>query len=192
MYLMEVDVLPTKSQGIRKFTLRLKGKDEGIQGNLQYIKEKIENKYRHNPKISIKNLITNSGQSRARNHGVQTAKGKLVCFLDSDDILPISSIEDRVSVFSETPEFNGISFGENQVSDKPNTRSLKKERLEELTLDEYLNDRGWLHTNAFMMPTAEFKKLGGFNEKLRQREDIEFFIRSLCHLQARYCLLLHG
>ena len=149
--------------------------------------EKIENKYRHNPKISIKNLITNSGQSRARNHGVQTAKGKLVCFLDSDDILPISSIEDRVSVFSETPEFNGISFGENQVSDKPNTRSLKKERLEELTLDEYLNDRGWLHTNAFMMPTAEFKKLGGFNEKLRQREDIEFFIRSLCHLQARYC-----
>ncbi|MBZ5876631.1 glycosyltransferase family 2 protein [Chromohalobacter salexigens] len=149
--------------------------------------EKIADKYRHNPEINIEKLYTNTGQSRARNHGAQIAKGKLVCFLDSDDILPTSSIEDRVSVFNEEQGFNGISFGENQVNDKPSTRSSKKEKLEHLTLDEYLDDRGWLHTNAFMMPTAEFKNLGGFNENLRQREDIEFFIRSLCHLPAKYC-----
>lgn len=149
--------------------------------------ERLLEKYRTNPKVKVEKLSQNIGQSAARNHGARNAKGKLICFLDSDDILLKDSVKDRVSVYDEPHGFNGISFGINQINNKKSDRLSKKERLESLTLDEYLEDRGWLHTNAVMMPTAEFINLEGFNEKLRQREDIEFFIRSLCHIPAKFC-----
>ncbi|WP_280564868.1 glycosyltransferase family 2 protein [Chromohalobacter sp. 48-RD10] len=148
--------------------------------------ERLLEKYRTNPKIRVEKLSQNIGQSAARNHGARSAKGELICFLDSDDILLKDSVKDRVSVYDEPHDFNGISFGINQINNKKSDRLSKKERLENLTLDEYLEDRGWLHTNAVMMPTVEFINLEGFNEKLRQREDIEFFIRSLCHIPAKF------
>ncbi len=76
MYLMEEEDLPTKSQGIRKFILRLKGKDEGRNGNLQYIKKKIENKY-----SDFEYHIEDKNQTPDRNN--QNIE-KLLCSLDCE------------------------------------------------------------------------------------------------------------
>lgn len=74
MYLMEEEDLGTKSQGIRKFILRLKGKDEGIEGNLKYLKKKIENKY-----SAFEYHIEEKNQTPERNN--QNIE-KLLCSLD--------------------------------------------------------------------------------------------------------------
>ncbi|MCK0714451.1 glycosyltransferase family 2 protein [Chromohalobacter sarecensis] len=148
--------------------------------------ENIKEKYSDNEKIRVVQLSKNSGQAIARNIGVQKASGSFICFLDSDDILLKDSLEARISVYNEEIDKDTIVSGGNISAEKSNTKDLKK-RLTPITLDEYLIERGLIHTNTVMMRTASFHHLGGFNEELRQREDVEFFIRALCHFSAVSC-----
>ncbi len=56
----------------------------------------------------------------------------------------------------------------------------------ELTLDEYIENGDWLHTNSFLIKRSTFTNLNGFNKQLRKKEDIEFFLRALVAQTARY------
>jgi len=150
--------------------------------------KKITQHYSSEKKVSVRELPENSGQSAARNLGARLATVELLCFLDSDDLLLEGSIKYRVSVYIETRNYEEIIVGGNITSGRESLAlPSPKERLDTISLNEYLSNRGWIHTNTIMMPTREFLRLEGFKEDLRQKEDIEFFIRILCHLRARYC-----
>ncbi|GAA5174261.1 glycosyltransferase family 2 protein [Modicisalibacter zincidurans] len=150
--------------------------------------KKIAQHYSSEEKVSVRELSKNAGQSAARNFGARLATGELLCFLDSDDLLLEGSIKYRASAYIETQNYKEIVVGGNITSEnKTLTLPSPKERLDAISLNEYLSDRGWIHTNTIMMPTQEFLKLKGFKENLRQKEDIEFFIRALCHMKTRYC-----
>jgi glycosyltransferase involved in cell wall biosynthesis len=51
------------------------------------------------------NLISqkNSGQTKARNHGIQRALGEYIAFLDSDDLWPVNKIEMQVDAMEKNP-----------------------------------------------------------------------------------------
>ncbi|MGK0545756.1 glycosyltransferase family 2 protein [Halomonas cupida] len=139
-------------------------------------------------RLTLLPLHENVGQGAARNAGVEVAEGEFVCFLDSDDELLPGAVQNRVDVYMKAPTFDGIAFGGNIVAGK--TEVILPADLTKgqgITLEDYMQDRGWLHTNAFMMRRALFRQLGGFREDLRQKQDIEFFIRALCRMDAKYC-----
>jgi glycosyltransferase involved in cell wall biosynthesis len=61
-----------------------------------------------------------SGLSRARNIGLERAKGEFVCFLDSDDLLPSHSISSRLAHFVQNPHLSycdGIVLKKNELLD---------------------------------------------------------------------------
>lgn len=55
---------------------------------------------------------TNHGTSHARNTALAVATGAMICFLDSDDVMPPRSIESRLRVFEQDP---GLSFVDGAV-----------------------------------------------------------------------------
>lgn len=63
--------------------------DDGSRDNSLIICQKLA---KHDNRIKIIS-ISNQGVSVARNRGIESATGKYICFVDSDDILPKNAIE---------------------------------------------------------------------------------------------------
>lgn len=147
----------------------------------------LQLEYRHHPRVTLLQLSENKGQSAARNLGARNVETDLLCFLDSDDILFNKAVASRVALYHEHPNFKGISFGrkliEGHDSFYPDASWQKNDRL---NLSDYLHCKDLLHTNTFMMPTNLFLETGGFDETLRNQEDIEFFLRLLSRHEARF------
>src|SRR5690606_16938341 len=119
----------------------------------------------------------NAGVSRARNKGLSYARGKFICFLDSDDWLPPNSLEARVRKFGES---DSIGFVDGQVN-------IYEE-------DGYRVERSWkptfkgnphrlllrLSPSCFFGPTWMIRVEPGqklkFDESLKHGEDLLFYV----------------
>ncbi|MDI5920880.1 glycosyltransferase family A protein [Halomonas sp. LR5S13] len=148
---------------------------------------KLKEHFHAEPKVSVHQLESNQGQSAARNHGVALSDANYIGFLDSDDLLVKTAVASRMRLAMEHPDFEGIIFGDK--IDEATKQSLlpgKKQYADALTLEEYIENMGWLHTNSFIMNRVAFELLNGFNEELRKKEDVEFFLRALEKQEARY------
>ncbi len=124
----------------------------------------------------------NAGRGSARNNGVNQASGDHIAFLDHDDLLEETSIEDRVHYLAAHPE-KGWVF----------TDALEYNSERELGL--YLDQFPWLDlrrdqfiqllrgiyplTSTIMVRSSLLRKIGGFNTSINYGDDIELFMRLL-------------
>ncbi|MBR3389562.1 MAG: glycosyltransferase [Prevotella sp.] len=67
-------------------------------------------------RVEVIALPENVGQARARNRGLQVAKGEYVCFLDSDDWFSPDALQQAVETFDENPETDCVLFQAQMVS----------------------------------------------------------------------------
>jgi glycosyltransferase involved in cell wall biosynthesis len=63
------------------------------------------------PRIHVRRK-SNGGIGSARNRGLDIARGELICFLDSDDTMPVNSIVARAEVLLKEP---ALSFADGSV-----------------------------------------------------------------------------
>lgn len=136
----------------------------------------------------------NGGASRARNTGIEAARGRYIAFLDSDDYWLRNKLDLQIGVLLKDPELvlisSALSWVGSEVdpnhidADQPVFEPSRLERfngLEHLILDPYLG------TPTVVVDAASARAVGGFDASLPLGEDVDFYFR-LC-AQRPYAIL---
>lgn len=146
--------------------------------------KKLTEKY--GSQIKLIQNEANKDKSYSRNQGVRASESEFVSFLDSDDTLTLNSVADRVSVFLEDKDFDGVAFGSRRNSDTRKTDGMVNDRVI-LDIEAYCHDKSALSTNSFLMRKQRFLEIGQYNETLSNKEDVELFLRLLSQVEFRFC-----
>ena len=59
--------------------------------------------------------IENGGQSKARNMGIDEAKGTFITFVDSDDDIEPDTYKENISLLTKHPEIDFLQFPQNRI-----------------------------------------------------------------------------
>ncbi len=145
--------------------------------------EKLAAKY--GGRIRLIALKKNGEKSAARNIGIRATDAQYVCMLDSDDVLTVNAVADRMTLFQDDSSFTGVAYGLIQVNGK-----LKRKLdfdPEGDVLDVFVKHSGFINNNSWIVSREKLLSVGLFNEQLTNMEDRELLLRLAAVLEFRCC-----
>lgn len=135
----------------------------------------------------------NSGSAVARNRGMQTANGKYVAFLDSDDIWLEGKLRSQVDFLEENSEYGAV-FTDWVCWHPDNSGNFQRRRFEEEEPILKRSFSGWLFkdlvddcimwTGTVLIRREVYEKIGLFDRTLRRGQDYDYWLRIAEHFQA--------
>ena len=117
----------------------------------------------------------NSGASVARNHGVQAATGKYICFLDADDWLAPECLQKARDIFFKNPDCREYCLKRMDVDE-----STHKGTEFVAYPGSFRDVLVYGMSITIVISRDDFLRIGGFDENMRSGfEDWEFNVRLL-------------
>ena len=128
---------------------------------------------------------TNRGVSAARNTGVRAASSPWVVFLDSDDEMHPEFLAKVGNRIHELPESVGFLWcGTQRVKEHEGRLELVEQRIWspsfgscEEAYRSFLKKRRFMSWSGFTMRVDAYWDVGGFDEQMRNAEDVDLFLR---------------
>ena len=129
----------------------------------------------------------NGGVSSARNLGLDNAKGDIICFIDSDDVIDSYFLENFGEIeYDITIQGIYVKYP-NSIKEQylpiENGIYYKNDIINFVNVVNKANNIGYLVTRRFKRTIIESANLR-FNPKYKVREDEEFIWRYLCYCQT--------
>ncbi|WP_405199938.1 glycosyltransferase family 2 protein [Christiangramia sp. LLG6405-1] len=133
-------------------------------------------KFIEKPKDSI-----HKGASYARNRGILAATKPYICFLDSDDFYLPGHLTRMVAAIESGPDFGFALCNSLKMIDIEHDNRFKrwtKLNVEPRDISNLaISTTNFANTNGFIFKREVFQKIGLFNEKLKNAEDTDMWIR---------------
>lgn len=128
------------------------------------------------------------GAPSCRNEGLASAGGEFVLFLDSDDLLTNTCLENRLARFAEQPHCDAHVFPSEVFRKTPGDLGRKWFVSSQDYLTDFLKKPLW-QNSAALWKTDSVKRIGGFREDLLAWQDWDLFVRCLVE-EFDFCV--HG
>ena len=126
--------------------------------------------------LTLISLKENVGAARARNIGIDVAKGDLIAFLDSDDVWHVDKLSKQVREFEATAHVAAVFCGVVEVSFDTSYRGHYIPKPNVTEADLYHSSLLATMSCALILKTA-LLKIGGFDPSLPSCQDWDLFIR---------------
>lgn len=127
--------------------------------------------------IRLERSLTNGGQNVTRNRLTELSEGKWLVYLDADDELDRSSVEQKLS-FSPAD----VIYGSTKIATYVNDCETQSQRIvAEDFNDPWLAAFAWKYpnTSAFCFKRRAVRDVGGWNEKIKNCTDYDLYFRLL-------------
>lgn len=158
--------------------------DNGIGTEEQIkTKEKLQKFIKEN-KIKYFAHEKNLNGSAARNTGIKASNGKYIAFLDDDDYIIPSKLEEQINVLEKTPKEVGMSVCEGYYVHKDGKGYLKKIKGNYVALDKYLLDKHYFNTSSIVIKRECLIDMKGFDDSFIRHQDWEFCTRMLSRYKS--------
>ena len=123
----------------------------------------------------------NKGPSAARNLGISKANGKLLAFLDADDLWLPEKLEKQVAVYNQKSNIGLVGCGYYVFNDSSNMHIEVKGAVyhdkADILRDFKMRSVPTGSASGVLIPAECFKKVGCFDESLRAAEDRDMWFR---------------
>lgn len=146
--------------------------DGSIDNSESHIKEFKDNRIQYKP-------TKNGGVSKARNIGINLAKGEFIAFLDADDIFELTNLQEKVTYLDANPKIGLVHSSEQKFDHITSNNLTITHGKGGDVLSELLEMNSTvIHSPASILMRHELlTKIGGFDEQLSTSADWEFWVR---------------
>jgi hypothetical protein len=129
----------------------------------------------------IKRTGGKPGANVCRNMGIRESRGEFMVFLDSDDLLSASCLENRVALMERNRDLDFAVFQTGFFVETPGDRHQQKpSEMFGDDLRRFLSfEFPWI-INAPIWRKSALEKLRGFDETLPSWQDVDLHIRAIC------------
>ncbi|MDT0687443.1 glycosyltransferase family 2 protein [Autumnicola psychrophila] len=128
----------------------------------------------------LKRKGSSRGAPECRNEGIMIARGKYLMFLDSDDLLDPTCIEQRLSYASQMPGKDYYIFNVALFSPDTMIADYLAANLETKDdLDGFIKYTGGWHTSSSLFKSEFVRKNLHFDTRALSWQDVEFHIRAI-------------
>ena len=125
----------------------------------------------------------NAGPSVARNRGIREAGGRLIAFLDDDDIWLPEKLEKQLAFFETLPDKEeiGLVYTGQYMFDGDTVFGAKVDSANGMVYPFLLFGQFIGTCSSVLIPRKVFDEVGDFDEKLICTQDFELFLRIARH-----------